>query len=201
MDEAESGAVSADALDEAEKSGQGGKPAGQREGGGGQNAMEASSRAVDLLRAFFQYYDGLGTGRCSKVMMAPSGAVRSEGALLDMQRLSAGVHDHQHTGVGSTLFIQDPFLADINLGRFVDRQSLRRLQAAFRSAHALMSTGSASLCPKTLPAPTAPCSAACAHAEAVVAKGPRGDKLCAEEAEAEEEEEGMWLSVFQRLVS
>jgi hypothetical protein len=39
----------------------------------------------------------------------------------------------QHTGLGTSLYIQDPFLANINLGRFVNRQSLRRLGAAFRS--------------------------------------------------------------------
>jgi hypothetical protein len=201
-DAAESGAESAGYLDGAGGYGQGGERAGGGGGGGEQTTLEACSRAVDLLRAFFQYYDGLGTARCSKVVMAPSGAVRSEGVHLDMQRLSAGVHDPQHNGVGSTLFIQDPFMADINLGRFVDRQSLRRLQAAFRSAHALMSTGSASLCPKTLPAPTAPRSGACAHAEAVVAQGPGDDGRRAEEAETEEEEEEqMWISVFQKLVS
>ena len=205
MDAAESGAASADSLDGTGGSGQGGERAGGVGGRGAQTSMEASSRAVDLLREFFQHYDGLGTSRCSKVVMAPSGAVRSEGVHLDMQRLTAGVHDPQHSGVGSTLFIQDPFMADINLGRFVDRQSLRRLQAAFRSAHALMSTGSASLCPRnqTLPARTAPRSGACAHAEAVVAQGPGDDGRRAEEAEAkeEEEEEVMWLSVFQKLIS
>ena len=36
-------------------------------------------------------------------------------------RILLPIYHTQHTGAGSTLFIQDPFLPDINLGRFVNR--------------------------------------------------------------------------------
>ena len=86
-----------------------------------------------------------------------------------------------------------------------------------RSAHTLMSTGSASLCPQVKHPPTAPGPDACTHAAGGAVHGAEGDdwpagepgKEGGGEGGKEEEEEGLsnareeevWLSVFPKLVS
>ena len=70
-------AAAADSSDEARGSGRYGE-----RGGGRQGTLESSSRGVGLLRAFVQHYDGIGTTRCRKVVLAPGGAVRSEGMVV-----------------------------------------------------------------------------------------------------------------------
>ena len=99
-----------------------------------------TQRAVELLQEFFAQYSrlGAGDGRGAGVVFAAGGNVGSEGWELDKKRLDASVSDTQHTGAGTSLYIQDPFLRDINLGRFVTRLSLRRLRAAFSAAHHLL---------------------------------------------------------------
>ena len=47
------------------------------------------------MQSFFQYYAGIGTPGCSKVILAASGGVKSEGAALDEMRLAASAHDPQ----------------------------------------------------------------------------------------------------------
>ena len=77
--------AAADCLDEAGGTGQHEERGGERHeerGGEGQGGRATSSRAVGLLQAFFQYYEGIGTARCSKVVLAPGAAVRSEGMLV-----------------------------------------------------------------------------------------------------------------------
>jgi hypothetical protein len=87
---------------------------------------------VALLQRFFSKYKSLGRKR--EVIFAPDGAVKSEGLDIDISRLSSGVNDRDHRGAGTTLFIQDPFLPTINLGRFVDKYSCKLIRDSFAAA-------------------------------------------------------------------
>ncbi|KAJ1480783.1 hypothetical protein T484DRAFT_1955718 [Baffinella frigidus] len=112
---------------------------GNQEGGGAdpweaERDSRVRTRAVELLGAFFSEYADVGS---RTVISAPSGAVKSEGRDLDHHRLASVASDPSHRGVGLTLLIQDPFLPEVNLGRFVDRQSVKILRAALAKSAAL----------------------------------------------------------------
>ena len=96
-------------------------------------------RVLDLLRCFFRTYRTLGQRK--EVIAAPYGTVKMEGPEMDTMRLSMSVDDRDQRGVGSTVFIQDPFLAQINLGRFVDRYSVRKLRKEFARACEILAEG------------------------------------------------------------
>mmetsp|Transcript_4340 Transcript_4340/g.10247 ORF Transcript_4340/g.10247 Transcript_4340/m.10247 type:complete len:392 (+) Transcript_4340:53-1228(+) len=96
----------------------------------------AVQKAVIYLGRFFADYATLGVGR--HVITAPDSAVQSEGTELDILRLSREVGSSDGTGKGTSLFIQDPFIPEVNLGRFVDRSSLKRLRLALSRADSIL---------------------------------------------------------------
>lgn len=89
-------------------------------------------RVADLICEFFsRYAHNLRKGAPRTVVHAPGGLVTPGSREGDIFRLTQAVGDAHSTGFGATMFVQDPFLGNINLARFVDRQSIKRLRAAF----------------------------------------------------------------------
>lgn len=102
----------------------------------------ALSAVVDLVVRFFSIYaKSLRPGVARAVIHAPHGDVVAAGSReADVFRLSQNVVDTHSTGFGTTMFVQDPFLEDVNLARFVDRRSMRRIAAAFQEADRILSS-------------------------------------------------------------
>jgi hypothetical protein len=100
------------------------------------------SAVVDLLARFFSTYAAsLRPGVARAVIHAPHGDVAPAGSReAEIFRLSQNVVDTQSTGFGTTMFVQDPFLDDVNLARFVDRRSIKRITAAFQEADKLLTS-------------------------------------------------------------
>mmetsp|Transcript_24430 Transcript_24430/g.38422 ORF Transcript_24430/g.38422 Transcript_24430/m.38422 type:complete len:192 (+) Transcript_24430:154-729(+) len=99
---------------------------------------------VAVLSRFFSRFSSLSKGR--RVISAPGGSTKSEGLELDILRLSNAVPDPEHRGFGRTLFIQDPFLPEVNLGRFVDRYSVKKVQNAFKDAAEILNSEDLKVC-------------------------------------------------------
>ena len=102
----------------------------------GEFSRECLEKVLNVLLRFFRTYSTVGQKK--EIIYAPHGVVKREGVDLDILRLTADVEDREHRGFGSTLFIQDPFLSSTNLGRFVDKYSIKNLRNAFSKAHEVL---------------------------------------------------------------
>jgi DNA polymerase sigma len=103
-------------------------------------SKENLEKVSKVLLRFFRTYRTIGQKK--EVIYAPHGTVRKEGSELDIARLTGSVDDRNHRGFGTTLFIQDPFLPRTNLGRFVDKYSIKSLRTHFSRAFDILQEGS-----------------------------------------------------------
>lgn len=96
---------------------------------------------VALIFEFFRYFATLNLGTTLIVAKRSSSArcLGDQRALAAISAFSAAARDPGGVGFGQNMFVVDPALPDVNLGRFVIDSSRRRLVSAFRLSLSILS--------------------------------------------------------------
>lgn len=89
---------------------------------------------AQLIFEFFRYFATITFGTTLIVAKRSSSAryLGNQSALATISAFSAAARDPGGVGFGQNMFIVDPALPDVNLGRFVIDSSRRQLVSAFR---------------------------------------------------------------------